>query len=235
MLTRSIRVVATVALAFLGVIGNPDQYWVWIVASLCVVVIMVIEIVNYRRTQHGENRLGRSYEAILGRVLNLIADLSDLTAREFDLWVVDLYLPSHPSAMSLQTRIRKLELSLHIALTDVRSVRSEIDLERQFFGRCFTERQSDIWWDIALAPTTEENRWGGLDCRDNDNIRTEYGVVSVNPVVNALGRDCRGLLMVHARGDAEAVTKVLSALRQSEGKRRIAAACFDIHNYLRAS
>lgn len=235
MLSRSIRVVATVALAFLGVIGNPDQLWVWIVASLCVVIILLFEIMSYRRTQHGENRLGRNYEAILGKVLSLIADLSDLTAREFDLWVVDLYLPSHPSTMSLQTRIRKLELSLHIALTDVRTVRSEIDLDHQFFGRCFTECRSDIWWDVALTPTTEENRWGGLDCGDNHNIRTEYGVVSVNPVVNHLGRDCRGLLMVHARQDPETVTKVLSALRQSEGKRRIAAACIDIHNHLRAS
>ena len=235
MLSRSIRVVATVALAFLGVIGNPDQLWVWIAASLCVVVILLFEIISYRRTQHGRNRLGRSYEAVLGKILSLVADLSDLTAREFDLWVVDLYLPLHPPIMSFQTRARKLELSLHIALTDVRTVRSEVDLEHPFFGRCFTECRSDIWWDVALTPTTEENRWGGLDFRDNDNIRTEYGVVSVNPVVNGLGRDCRGLLMVHARRDAEAVTKVLGALRQSEGKRRIAAACIDIHNYLRAS
>ena len=235
MLSRTIRLVATVALAFLGVIGNPDQLWVWIVASLCVVGILLFEILSYRRTQNHENRLGRSYEAILGKVLSLIADLSDLTAREFDLWVVDLYLPSHPSTMSRQTRVRKLELSLHIALTDVRTVRSEIDLDHQFFGRCFIECQSDIWWDVALAPMTEENRWEGLDCRDNDDIRTEYGVVSVNPIVNGLGRDCRGLLMVHARQDAEAVTKVLGALRQSEGKRRIATACIDIHNYLRAS
>ena len=235
MLNRSIIVVATVALAFLGVIGNPDQIWVWIVASLCVVVILLFEIVNYRRTQHGQNRLGRSYEAILGRVLRLIADLSDLTAREFDLWVVDLYLPSYPPTMSRQTSRRKLKLSLHISLIDVRIVRSEIDLDQHFFGRCFTECRSGIWWDIALTPTTEENRWGTLDCGDNDNIRTEYGVVSVNPVVNDLGRDCRGLLMVHARRDAETVTKVLSALRQSEGKRRISAACTDIHNLLRAS
>ena len=48
-----------------------------------------------------------------------------------------------------------------------------------------------------------------------------------------LGRDCRGLLVIHAKRDAEIVTKALGALTEPEGKRRIATACVDIHNHLR--
>ena len=62
-----------------------------------------------------------------------------------------------------------------------------------------------------------------------------YGVISVNPVVDNLGQECRGLLVVHAKRDAEIVTKVLGALQQPEGKRRMAAACVDLHGYLRKS
>ena len=231
---RPVKVVPTAILGFLGVIGSSNRSWMLILASVCVGATVLLEIINYRWERSKSNRLGRSYEIVLGRVLNLIADLSDLTARQFDLWVVDLYLPQRSSIFS-QTYVRKLELSLHIALTDVRLVRNKIKLDHEFFGRCFTERRSELWWDVMLAPSSEKNRWEGLDRSDNEQIRTEYGVISVNPVVDNLGGDCCGLLVVHAMRDAEVVTKVLGALTHSEGQRRMAAACVDIHNYLQTS
>lgn len=230
MRARNITVLATAVLGFLGVIGNPDQIWVWILAAFCVVAIVMLEF-----KKNNYNRLGRSYENVLGRVLTLIADLSNLAGSRFDLWVVDLYLPCSTFTLYPPNRIRRLEQALHLALTDVRTVPNKIELDHGFFGRCFNEGRSEIWWDPALAPTSDENLWERLNNSDNGHIRTEYGIIRVNPVIDNLRKDCRGLLVIHAARDAEIVTKVLSVLTQSEGKRRVAAACVDIHNYLRTS
>lgn len=228
MRARNITVLATATLGFLGVIGNPDQIWVWILAFICAFVIVWK---NWSKS----NRLGQSYGFVLGRVLSLIADLSSLAGSRFDLWAVDLYLPRNSFTVFPPTRICKLELALHIALTDVRTVPNKIEIDHVFFGRCFTEGRSALWWNPTLAPTSEENGWERLDDSDNNQIRTEYGVISINPVIDNLREDCRGLLVIHAARDAEIVTKVLSVLTQPEGKRRVAAACVDIHNYLRTS
>ncbi len=227
---RNIKVLATATLGFLGVIGNPNHIWVWILAVLCVIAIVLLEF-----KKNSYNRLGRSYENVLGRVLALIADLSSLAGKRFDLWVVDLYLPRSSFTVFPPKRIRRLEQALHLALTDVRTVPNRIETDHVFFGRCFTEGRSAFWWDPTLAPTSEENHWGRLDISDNGQIRTEYGIIRVNPVIDNLREDCRGLLVIHAAQDAEIVTKVLSVLTQSEGKRQVAAACVDIYNYLRTS
>ena len=213
-LVKPAVVVATVVLALLGVIGNRDKLWVWIVAALCAVVIVWLEVSAWRQ----DNRLQQDYETLLSRILRLIADLSDLTAREFDLWVVDLYLP------------RKI----HVTLTDVGIVPGKIKL-KDSFGRCFIDRRARLWWDVRFAPASEENYAVHLDRVDNTVVAANYGVANVYPVVNQVGNDCRVLLVVHAKRDAEIVTKVLGALQQTEGRRRIAAACLDIHSHLRKS
>ena len=232
-LARTIAVVSTGALAFLGVIVGQGETWVWIVASVLFLAIVLLEVLSYRWERIKSNRLGPSHEFVLGRVIRLIADLSNLTARAFDLWVIDLYLPE---ATWLPKRtVCNLSLSLHIALTDVRAVPSEIKLDHAIFGRCFSERRSELWWDVELAPTSDENLWEQLNDNENDSIRKQYGIMSVNPLIDNVRKDCRGLLVVHAIHDDVVVRKVKGALTAPEGKRRIAAACLDIHNHLQAN
>ena len=232
-LARTITVVSAGALAYLGVIVKQNVTWVWIAASILFVIIILLEILSYRWERIKSNRLGPSHEFVLGRVIRLIADLSDLAARGFDLWVVDLYLPE--ATWLPRRRVCKLALSLHIALTDVRAVPSEIALDHVIFGRCFNERRSEVWWDVTLASSSEENLWEQLNDSDNDSIRKQFGIMSVNPLIDNVREDCRGLLVVHAMHDAVVVRKVKGALTEPEGKRRIAAACLDIHNHLQAT
>lgn len=231
MLNNSAVVLASVILAFLGVVGSPDSVWVWGLACVCVGVVVILVIRSHRR-QTSRVLVGRNYGIVLSRILRLIADLADLSAQEFDLWVVDLYLPRKLPKRFSNGQSRDLELSLHITLTDVRSVRDKLDLSNDLFGHCYNERRPELWWDIALAPESEENHWNRLEDGENEQMRTDYGVASINPVVDNLGGNCTGLLVVHAKRDAEVVTKVLSALRHSEGRRRLAAACVDIHGQL---
>lgn len=229
---KRISVVATIILALLGVIGNRDRLWVWILAIVCALVVIAFEFVRSRTEKITASQLVPNYEVVLGRVLRLIADLSDLTAREFDLWMVDLYLPVQSFSLSRQKRIRKLRRSLSIALTDVRTVPREFSMNHTFVGPCFTDCVPGFWWNIDLAETADDNQWHKLEIDDNSRLVEKYGVLSVNPVLNNLGTDCRGLLIIHAKGEPVTVTKVLGALRQSEGKRRVTAACRDIHSQL---
>jgi len=207
---------------------------VWILAIACALVVALFEIIASRQEARPESRLGQNYEMVLSRVLNLISDLSDLTAREFDLWVVDLYLPRPAFASFRRNHVSELELSMHVTLTDVRTVPNRIE-PCHFFGRCFADSQPKLWWDIRLEPSSGENSWQTLNGGDNNEMAESYGVVSVNPVIDNLGRECRGLLVVHAKRDREIVTKVLGVLQQPEGRRRVAAACLDIHGHLRKS
>ncbi len=229
-LGKPVVVAATAVLALLGVIGNRDKLWVWIVAAACALIIVLIEIAAWRQ----DNRLQQNYEILLSRILGLIADLSDLTAREFDLWVVDLYLPRKKLSYFLRRQISELDLAIHVTLTDVRTVPNKIKLDESF-GKCFIDRRGKLWWDAEFAPNSKENYAAHLGHSDNAVVAANYGVASVNPVVNHVGNECRGLLVVHAKRDPEIVTKVLGVLQQSEGRRRMAAACLDIHGHLRKS
>ena len=201
---------------------------------MCAVAVVLLEIVAWRHDVSAKNRLRRTFEVGLSRVLSLISDLSDLTAREFDLWVVDLYLPQQSFVWFLRRDVLDLELSMHITLTDVRVVPSRIE-RNHFFGQCFIDGQPRLWWNTDFASSSNENYWHNLSDLDNRIMAERYGVASVNPVVDNLGKECSGLLVVHAKGDEEVVTKVLGALQQSEGRRRMAAACLDIHGHLQKS
>lgn len=226
---------ATVGLAMASLFEGSERPWTWIYGLASFIILHAL--MSWSRERRLSNRLGYNYEDIQGRVLHLISDLSDLTAREFDLWMVDLYLIRSSVALSLQPPFlfkRTLVRELSLALTDVRVVPFEIELDHGLFGSCFTQCQTGLWWDVELAQlhVGDGNLWHKLDEHSNSKLRKIYGSVSVNPVVDALGRRCLGLLVVHTRHDFEITTKALGALGQSEGKRRLAGACRGIHSQL---
>ena len=63
-------------------------------------------------------------------------------------------------------------------------------------------------------------------------VKKDYGVMSVHPVTNSLGAERRGVLVVHAKHDAEEATKVLGALQEEGGKQELAGACEDVFNFV---
>ena len=56
--------------------------------------------------------------------------------------------------------------------------------------------------------------------------------ISIQPVVDSVGKDCRGLLVVHTVNDPEIATTALTVLTQSQGRRRLARAREGIHSSL---
>ena len=223
-----VAVAATAVLAFLGVIGNPDQPLVWVIAGVCAIVVIIVAILRLRK----QGIVRDKYEELSGSILRLIADLANLTGRRFDLWVVDLYLPKTSLYAHRRVWGRSLRRSLSIALTDFRTVPGEFSLEHAVFGRCFTEGHPKLWWNAQLVSSAEENEWDGLGGADNDDLQSWCGVASANPVLSRIGTSCRGVLVIHTKSDAEIVTTVLGALRETEGRRLVTAACHQIHSLL---
>ena len=231
---RPIVVIATVGLTVLNFVAKQDRPWFWFLVIVLAVFIVIHESFNWLRDQRLEKRFDQNYQIIQERVLRLIADLANLTGNNFGLWMIDLYLPLETTATSDHFRnVSKLDRSLSVSLMDVRTVPLEIRIDHELFGVCFSQSNKKLWWDIDLANTTEENVWHVISDEVNTELRSIYGVISVNPIVDRLGKNCRGLLVVHAKRDPVAVTTVVGALKEEEGERRLDAACQDIHNQIR--
>ena len=226
---RPILVLATLGLSIAGWWGNPERPWKWIIGLAAFIIFH--EVGNFVREKSISSQLGRNREIVQRRVLRLISDLSDLTAREFDIWMVDLYLPRR--SFSLFDRphvVVKLVRELSMSLTDVRNVPPYFRTDDELFGRSFLQSRPKLWWDGDLTNSSlGENLCHRLDEVANRRLQETYGVISVNPIVDDLGKDCRGIVVVHTKRDSEIATKALGALTQATGARRLAEASHDIH------
>ena len=227
--SRPIRVVATIGLTISLSIGNSNLPWPWIL--FFAVTIVVHEIGTYLRERRSSNRLGLQSETVHRRVLRLIADLAELAGARFDLWVVDIYLP-RPSLFFPKGRrsVGKLVRELSLGLTDFRDVPLKVAANRGLFGGSFTESSRQLWWNSELAPSSSgENQWDKLSEVENNELRGNYGAISVNPIVDHLRRKCIGLLVIHVKPIAEIATTAVGVFTASAGERRLVEACNDIH------
>lgn len=230
---RSLRVVATVTLAVLGIAGKASSLGVWIAALACGLWLVSHELMGGRWGGRATSPLGSRHEAVFERSLRLVADLADLAGRDFGVWVVDLYLPKYSLLARSPARSQELGLALHVGLTDSRNVEVRVAVKEPVIGASFEEARHRLWWDEDLASST--GGWGVGEGTLSRYRELGYGVISAHPVVNSLGTDCRGVLVVHVRHDAVAATKALAVLGQEEGRRRVASACRDIFDHLRGT
>ena len=86
---RPIGALASVGLA-LAAFGRG---WAWIIA--CAIFFVLHATVGWMRERSIVARLGVNYRDVLRRTLHLIADLADLSAGGYDLWMIELYLPRY--------------------------------------------------------------------------------------------------------------------------------------------
>lgn len=174
----------------------------------------------------------RTMQRIQQRALRVIADLASATTTPHDLLVVDVYLPELGWTISRGVK-KRLVRALSLSLTDVQAVPPEIELsESNPLARCYSKAQELTWWESELKPMPESD---GSESRENcDKLKQTYGAVSVNPIVNNTGHDCRGILVIHTKRDLELVTAAVGVLDSSRGRRHISECCHDIHGYLTA-
>lgn len=229
---RPASAIAAVGLAIAGLWDDVDRPWALILIFASFLVIHAS--INYVRDKKLSIVLGRNYASVQGRILRLLADLAEITAGEYELWTVDVYLPEKRfSRSSLWFRAAKLSLELSVSLTDRRPTLVNIEPGDRFFWECFDTARSKLWWDPSLVQTSNGgNFFSKLDDASNKRLKEYCGVVGAYPVVNHLGKDCCGLLIVHTRRDTEMAVKALGALQSSESNRRLNEACKDVHEKL---
>src|SRR4051794_17849614 len=83
--------VAAAVLAIASASGGKDRPWLWIVGSATFIVVHTV--VSHVREQSVLRRLGTDYDRVQRRAVQVVADLGQLAAEKYDLWMVDLYLP----------------------------------------------------------------------------------------------------------------------------------------------
>ena len=235
--SETAAVIAAVGLAVASMWDEIDRPWqlkfivIWAFAGFLVIHTWR----NSRRDKKLAVKLGRNYASVQSRILRLLADLAEITAGGYELWKVDVYLPENNFSWSGRWfRTSKFSLELSVALTDKRLSLAYIDFNDKFFGECFHAARSRLWWDTSLGDnSTGENFWDKLDDASNARLKEYCGVINVHPIVDHLGKDCCGLLVVHTNRDPVVATTALGALKQSESNRRLSEACTDVYEKLR--
>ena len=238
--SRPIRVAATVGLTVLS-IGEEFKPWVFLLAGF----IVLHEFVQYVRDSRSSLR---GNELVQRRIMRLIADLSELAGDKYHFWVTDIYVPKfltggigdamrivQTKILGHDRRVVALVRELSFALKDVREVPREVDGDNRLFGGSFRQRERRVWWDQNVVQIASDinNQWCELTMQDNQQLSGRYGAISINPIVDSLGNDCRGLLVVHVARDSEISTTAAGVFSQDQGQIRLSQACNDIHSLLR--
>ena len=227
---------ATAVLAIASAVGGDKRPWFWIIGS--VTFIIVHTAVNAARDRSIVRRLGRDYDRVQRRAVQVVSDMGQLAADRFDLWMIDLYLPSwrrsFVSHWPFIERERVLSRQLSVSLIDARPQPPSVDLSTGPHGKCFKEAQPLLWFDQEVhgpSPGTH-NAWGTFDEGTNAKLARVYGVLSVSPLVDQLGKHCVGVLAIHVEPERDMALKALGALQSPKGRLRINNACVDLNGLL---
>ena len=227
--------IATVAFAILGFLDDDKR-------PLLVVIVIAMFIIVHGAVAHARDRsvvrrLGRNYDAVQHRSVQIVSDLGKLTGNKYDLWMIELYLPRYRWRFPVPER--RLSRELSVSLVEVSSQPKELSLNSKLHGKCFSSANAIIWFDQAdLGEPTDEtersvtNEWGQLTVDENGRIACQFGVVTVAPLVDYLGRDCLGVLVVHVRPERTKALSARGAILSSEGRQRIHNACVDLQRLL---
>lgn len=236
-------VIATMVLTIPSLIGGEA----WLVALMIGVAGFIIlhAIVNESREGSIVKRLGRNYDQVQRRAVEVIADLGLLSGDQFGLWMVDLYLVQGTWSFMLRypfiKRHKNLERRLTVSLLDARPQPPTIEIDDRPHGKiddrphrkCFVEAQPLLWSNHIDGGTQADSAWSTVDTELSDELRTKYGVLVVSPVVDNSGEECLGVLAIHVGPDRNETFKALSALTSQEGQQRVRRACVDLHGSLK--
>ncbi|HMS12471.1 MAG TPA: hypothetical protein PKD80_05175 [Microthrixaceae bacterium] len=225
---------ATVVLAVASVVGGADRPWLWIIGSAAFLIIHTM--VSSALEQSVVRRLGRDYDRVQHRAVQIVADLGQLTADQFDLWMVDLYLPrwrySWQGRFPFIGRSRSLERQLSVSLIDARPQPPSVDPFAGPHGSAFAGGQPVLWFDGSMLAANPDNAWTSYATQENKRLAGVYGVLNVVPLVDQLGKNCVGVLAVHVAPEPDRALRALGALTTPEARRRLTNACVEMNGLI---
>lgn len=226
--------IAAAVLAIASAVGGDDRPWPWIIGSAGFIVVHTA--VNAARDQSIVRRLGRDYDRVQRRAVQVVSDLGELAAAKYDLWMIDLYVPATLWRIKRTWPFfaKRLELrrQLSVSLVDARPQPPVVDISTGPHGECYSTSEPLIWFDPSEHGHAPGNRWDQYDGAANGRLAAVYGVLSITPVVDQLGKNCNGVLAVHVEPEREAAVQAIGVLQSHEGRRRLHNACVELNGLL---
>lgn len=225
---------AAVLILSLASAATGDNRWWWITPAA--IFVFAHTIVRAVSDQSVTQRLGQDYDRVLHRVLRLVADLADLAGEKYELWMVDLYLPSNSWHLRRQRwwlhRTTALSRELSISLADSRPQPPAVSLSGTPHGDCYTRAHRLMWRTSAVS---EGNLPAGVAAVSDDGsvmLENGYGVLLLAPLVDQLGKHCNGIMAIHVGPDTESALQARGVLTSARGLRKIEDACTEINGFL---
>lgn len=233
--------VATVGLAIFGLMEGMDRPWPIIVVAASFIVVH--SLVNSISTDNIATRLGKQYDDVQRRSVQVIADLGQLAGDHFGTWIVDLYLCRSKWQLSFRWPLvehkRELSRQLSVSLLEVSEEPSIVSLTDGIHGECFKTKSAQVWLNdngIQGENVESDVSSGNRQYVPNDaeltEMSTQYGVLNVAPIEDQLKRNCLGVLAVHVKAGREELLRARGVILSTEGRRRIHNACVDLHGML---
>lgn len=226
--------IAAAVLAIASAAAGDKRPWPWIIGSAGFIVIHTA--VNAARNQNIVRRLGRDYDRVQRRAVQVVSDLGQLAAEKYDLWMVDLYVPAWRWSMQRKlpffSRSRELRRELSISLVDARPQPPVVDVAVGPHGECFATSSPMVWFDPNQHGADPTNCWPQYGDEVNRKLAAVYGVLSLSPVVDQLGKNCNGVLAVHVQPERDIAVQAIGVLRSQEGLRRLHNACIELNGLL---
>ena len=217
LLSRPLRAVAAVGLT-IGTVANQDPLWLWLVPLGCFIVAS--ELISGFKDRNKTEVL----QIVDQRVVRAIADLGAVSAGNYDFWIIEIYLLQ----WSWTSFGRRLVRQPPLALTDVQPLPVEVPISGDgAFATSFRNRKPAVWWDLQIGPALENHEAHSTQF-DQDQTAV-YGAISVSPLTDRAGHDCRGVLVVQTKPEPVHVAAAVGVFRNPEGRRRIADTCHDIY------
>ena len=192
---------------------------------------------NWRKERAEAKIFLKNFDSINNHVLHLIADLAELSGKQYHYWIVDLYVERRVFNLSLVWPFlfgNVLEKKLSIALSGVSEMPAKITNRDKVFGVLAVEDGPMMWWDQELTQTklSIRNAQSEFTEQANQRLIQKYGVVKVWPITDDLQRKKKGILVVHTKRDPVASTTALGVLAAEQGDRFCARAAHGIHSEL---
>lgn len=233
--------IAGAALAVISLLSDDNRPWHLIIGIVS--FIAVHSAVGFVIDRSIVRRLGRKYDSVQRRTLQLVADLGELVGNQFDLWMVDLYLVRRycqfRRRLPFLVLTRQLSKELSVSLVEISTQPAALDVTTELHGKCVTSKETMVWYDeeVLGVPDDESersvpNEWRLLPHVRNAEIGDTYGLLTLSPVMDHLGKGSVGVLVVHVKPESGKALRARGALLSVEGRRRVHNAGIDLHELL---
>lgn len=217
--SRTLRAAAAVGLT-IGSVANQDPLWWWLV-PLGIFIVASESISGWR-----DRNRNAVLQVVDQRLVRAIADLGAVSADNYDFWIIEVYLLQW--TWKWTGPVKRLIRQPPLALTDVQTLPAEVPTSGDgAFATSIRTGRPAVWWDLQFGPSPT-NRDSYTTQFDHGQTAA-YGAISVSPLADGTGRDCRGVLVIQTKPDPMHVTAAVGVFRSPEGRRRIADTCQDIY------